>query len=445
MVCITCGCSVRSVQRHAVERTDLMMQDLPMSHPAFHQAANYFEAKMQDTMNATEGYQLCCCCLELVSLKGLWRQYMWMGRTEVYGDMLEDCFNLSWEQKDETKDLICEVCITRLRNAVQFKQKVIQCQSVLRLRLLDGIQSLKEEILDLEVPKKGEFDADILMKLENEGDSDNQPDHVFDDNDYEITNYDIAPIKKEKGKIKNGAFKNNSRKSTRKCQDEDIKKNSNYVNPRLNVALILEHSTIVPFKSRVGVCGMKFATNSGLSNHLVVHSGEKNYECEVCHKKYGRKKTLAEHLRIHRNDRSQCYKKVTVLRNRYNEEFKSFCEENKIPIASLFAHKRSNERHEFPGLRSTTIRVKSEIDPFYEEDSESREELDKKTKIVWRQLVEEPPEHLTIFRQYTKPGTSREQSGFVPYYVAPTTSVCAQLSRVIPVSFVVAPVRALDR
>ncbi|KAJ8707405.1 hypothetical protein PYW08_010657 [Mythimna loreyi] len=41
MVCITCGCSVRSVQRHAVARTDLMMQDLPMSHPAFHQAANY--------------------------------------------------------------------------------------------------------------------------------------------------------------------------------------------------------------------------------------------------------------------------------------------------------------------------------------------------------------------------------------------------------------------
>ncbi|KAF9409694.1 hypothetical protein HW555_010984 [Spodoptera exigua] len=41
MVCITCARSIRSVQRHAVERTDLIIQDLPMSHPAFHQAANY--------------------------------------------------------------------------------------------------------------------------------------------------------------------------------------------------------------------------------------------------------------------------------------------------------------------------------------------------------------------------------------------------------------------
>ncbi|KAJ8703986.1 hypothetical protein PYW07_013280 [Mythimna separata] len=199
-----------------------------------------------------EGYQLCCCCLELVSLKGLWRQYVWMGRTEVYGDMLEECFNLSWEQKDEAKDLICEVCITRLRNAVQFKQKVIQCQSALKLRLLDGIQSLKQEILDLEVPKKGEFESDLVMKLENEGDFDSQADDVFNDTDFEINHYETPPIKKEKEKIKNGGFKNNLRKSTRKCQDEVVKKNSNFVNPRQNVALILEHSTIVPFKSRVG-------------------------------------------------------------------------------------------------------------------------------------------------------------------------------------------------
>ncbi|KAF9423713.1 hypothetical protein HW555_001039 [Spodoptera exigua] len=41
MVCITCGRSIRSVQRHAVERTDLIMQDLPVSHPAIHQVANY--------------------------------------------------------------------------------------------------------------------------------------------------------------------------------------------------------------------------------------------------------------------------------------------------------------------------------------------------------------------------------------------------------------------
>lgn len=38
MVCVTCGRSLRRVrQHHTVERNDLMMQDLPISHPAFHQ------------------------------------------------------------------------------------------------------------------------------------------------------------------------------------------------------------------------------------------------------------------------------------------------------------------------------------------------------------------------------------------------------------------------
>ncbi|XP_035452082.2 uncharacterized protein LOC118277412 [Spodoptera frugiperda] len=42
MVCVTCGRSLRRVrQHHTVERNDLMMQDLPISHPAFHHATNY--------------------------------------------------------------------------------------------------------------------------------------------------------------------------------------------------------------------------------------------------------------------------------------------------------------------------------------------------------------------------------------------------------------------
>lgn len=42
MVCITCGRSVRSVQHHPVERNNPIMNNLPMSHPAFHQVS-YFK------------------------------------------------------------------------------------------------------------------------------------------------------------------------------------------------------------------------------------------------------------------------------------------------------------------------------------------------------------------------------------------------------------------
>lgn len=50
-------------------------------------------------------------------------------------------------------------------------------------------------------------------------------------------------------------------------------------------------------------CDMSFFTKTQLRQHVVKHSGVKNFECEVCSKTYGLKKTLVEHMRIHTNDR----------------------------------------------------------------------------------------------------------------------------------------------
>lgn len=74
-----------------------------------------------------------------------------MGSTEVYGDMLQDCFNLTWPRMDHASEQICEVCITQLRNALQFKQKVLHSQNRLKAQLLDIIPPLKEERTEIAI------------------------------------------------------------------------------------------------------------------------------------------------------------------------------------------------------------------------------------------------------------------------------------------------------
>lgn len=46
-------------------------------------------------------------------------------------------------------------------------------------------------------------------------------------------------------------------------------------------------------------CEMTFFSTTGLKNHMVKHTGLKEYQCSVCLKCYGRKKTLNAHMRLH--------------------------------------------------------------------------------------------------------------------------------------------------
>ncbi|XP_075989336.1 uncharacterized protein LOC142985191 isoform X10 [Anticarsia gemmatalis] len=75
-----------------------------------------------------EGPGLCRCCLTEGCYKDLGKEYTWMNETEVYADMLLECFDISITQHNEGPNgpnrLICEVCITRLRDACYFKKQV---------------------------------------------------------------------------------------------------------------------------------------------------------------------------------------------------------------------------------------------------------------------------------------------------------------------------------
>ncbi|KAJ0169993.1 hypothetical protein K1T71_014599 [Dendrolimus kikuchii] len=68
---------------------------------------------------------MCRCCALEGTFKDLKCTYHWMGEQEIYGDMLKECFNIDLSNEDGTDSGICEVCITQLRNAVNFKKQVL--------------------------------------------------------------------------------------------------------------------------------------------------------------------------------------------------------------------------------------------------------------------------------------------------------------------------------
>nr|XP_026489389.1 zinc finger protein 184-like [Vanessa tameamea] len=100
----------------------------------------------------------CRCCLARPPDKDLKSTYTCLGKTEVYGDMLKECFevHLSIEPCD-SENGICEICIARLRDACDFKQQVLRCQKEFQIKLTtakdvkdEDLPKIKEEYSDPE-------------------------------------------------------------------------------------------------------------------------------------------------------------------------------------------------------------------------------------------------------------------------------------------------------
>ncbi|XP_047039368.1 zinc finger protein 397-like isoform X1 [Helicoverpa zea] len=278
-----------------------------------------------------EVYRLCCCCQELVCLKSLWSEYRWMGSTEVYGDMLQDCFNLTWPRMDHASEQICEVCITQLRNALQFKQKVLHSQNRLKAQLLDIIPPLKEERTEIAI---------------NDEDIDRVADDIDFNADSEICGTDtIISVKEEvtdilkdgtgedppdKTKVRRKITRSkttNCRKAVKKRRKEINKKTLNYINPRQNLGLILEHSSILPFKSNKGYfncfyCNKQYASFEQLKLHVIelhnnlsfklilksirrprdrIRADVSDINCRLCKKNMKNLDILIEHLTVEHN------------------------------------------------------------------------------------------------------------------------------------------------
>ncbi|XP_063837103.1 zinc finger protein 429-like isoform X8 [Ostrinia nubilalis] len=81
---------------------------------------------------------MCRCCASEGTFKDVATRYQWMGEEEVYGEMLRECFDITLAASDDGQEAgICEVCITQLRNAANFKKQVQRTEEQFKRRLDD--------------------------------------------------------------------------------------------------------------------------------------------------------------------------------------------------------------------------------------------------------------------------------------------------------------------
>nr|XP_034838042.1 zinc finger and BTB domain-containing protein 17-like [Maniola hyperantus] len=92
----------------------------------------------------------CKCCLGETELQNIWKQHKFEGKNVNYGQMLNECFGISWEPSN-TAEWICNICVSRLGDAMAFKQEILITQDILQddlyinIKVEDGEDSASQE------------------------------------------------------------------------------------------------------------------------------------------------------------------------------------------------------------------------------------------------------------------------------------------------------------
>ncbi|KPJ01310.1 Zinc finger protein 425 [Papilio xuthus] len=266
-----------------------------------------------DDIVVKESPGLCRCCLSEGCYKDLSTEYQWMDDTEIYADMLLDCFDISISQHAEGPNganrLICEVCVTRLRDACNFKKQVLASEK----KFVDmvGRGAFKPKAVTYNVPIKSEAILEIQPQETEveflEAGMDYPDDDVLKDDLGHTSTDDITvstlPIKGKKGKAKKTMTKAEKKSCSKivlvekpkiskpltKGENQEIfgAVNKSLLTPtkrhrlmKRNAIIILESSTVMPFKWH-----------------------RQNYLCFYCHQNFKDVNLLKEHTKVHKEPR----------------------------------------------------------------------------------------------------------------------------------------------
>ncbi|XP_014359613.1 zinc finger protein 652 isoform X14 [Papilio machaon] len=251
------------------------------------------------------GPTVCRCCLTEGCYKDISTEYFWMGKREVYAEMLADTLNLTiaYSQSggpNSNSRLICEPCISRLRDAADFKRQVLECEKTFLQHLDPSTSGIVAEDVSRESILKGKQVKIELVKLEKleSDDDDFEPSRFTDDDDVDddiddqpltklaktpkketvdlldlIDNAKVAekrksttkvkatPVKKAKPKKETKTTANQDKPEKKKKGDEENSASQStstdnvkwsrkrkLAEENVNAAIILEHSNTVVFR-----------------------------------------------------------------------------------------------------------------------------------------------------------------------------------------------------
>ncbi|KAL0853017.1 hypothetical protein ABMA27_012798 [Loxostege sticticalis] len=245
---------------------------------------------------------VCRCCLARPPDKDLKLSYQRLGKTEVYSEMLKECFEIHLPSGEcEGDNGICEVCVSRLRDATDFKLQVLQCQrefaNMKELLVKDETSlKVKEELTDPD-----EENEIMFLELKEElSEFDDIKDDDDDKNLAEMLGFDGVAVKKKLSKKRHAKKRLLLDKNDKKLlnsplkislraltQMDKLKKplSVRYVSEnkmhKLNVENILKYSNCTPFSNK---------TIAGIS-------------CAYCKETYQDPEDLRRHTQeIHKND-----------------------------------------------------------------------------------------------------------------------------------------------
>ncbi|XP_063632052.1 gastrula zinc finger protein XlCGF57.1-like isoform X20 [Cydia splendana] len=242
------------------------------------------EGKSTDWLRGPSGPTVCRCCFAEGCYKDISTEYFWMGKREVYSEMLTETFDLSiafaqTSGPNSNSRLICEPCISRLRDASEFKRQVQECEKMFMQYLDPGrtvVDELQMEITQEPLEKEVKLEPVKLEKNHSDDDFDDRggfEDMDEDDlDDQPLTKLaskvpkkesvdlldllDNAKAEKRKSSTKTKASpakKAKTRKETpkataSKAKPEKKKKEDEQASSRQNGQVVVKYTTAYPFK-----------------------------------------------------------------------------------------------------------------------------------------------------------------------------------------------------
>ncbi|XP_061385106.1 zinc finger protein 564-like isoform X1 [Danaus plexippus] len=270
--------------------------------------------------NISDG--MCRCCASEGSFKDFQTTYHWMGEEEVYSKMLKDCFDITLSTSEVISNGgICEVCITQLRNALNFKRQVQVTEEQFKKKVHETV--FKSNTIKLEVSRGDE-------------DSDNEESDKL--SDYEVTikeeKEDEKPKKRQPkattSKTKKAKTEGEPSKRTdgeppkrkKKKKKSEVSATPERIEHRVNLTAILQFSNASPFRDKTmkGFSCLYCAESFQDIDELRAHTSQQNekdkintmldyklsynpiklditnLQCTVCHKDLKDLSELKDHL-----------------------------------------------------------------------------------------------------------------------------------------------------